>query len=592
MNDLLKIENAVAAIRVSSIKQGLQGDSPEAQKEQIEQFAKVHNINVRKFFIFMESASREEQPVQEAIDYCKNPKNDIQLFVIKSIDRFTRGGSYLYDHLKMQLTQYGVQLVDIYGIIGTRQVNTLEHLGVEYDWSVYSPTKKAEILEAERAKDEMRDIMSRMIGAEIRYVRMGYRVRRAPFGYMNEKAETPHGRRVILVPDPNEAQWVLKMFDLRIRGTLSDVEIVDELNKLGFKSRKQLIRNPKDRSQVLGQRGGNELTLKQFLRHVSNPIYAGVNIEKWTDNKPVKSMFDGLVSIETFNKANRGKIILTEEVGEMNLYKERPADWRLKKMVKNPDYPFKRYVLCSVCKHPLLGSASRGKMGKHYPAYHCNKKGHHFRIPSGDFEITVHDFVKNLKITPEGVQIFKLKVMEQWDKTQESSRRDVEGLENKIKELTNQKTTIGNSLVYLTSETAIKMMESKLNDIIIQLKKLEKTKAEKADNEFNMEIVSEIVGYYLEHLEELILGSRNPLKRAAYFGLVFEEAPTYQELISGTPQLAPHIELIRALNDPNNQLVDIQSVGWNTLYEYLTRVYHTFEQLNLKPSFNYLPLGT
>ena len=28
-----RIENAVAAIRVSSVKQGTQGDSPEAQKE-------------------------------------------------------------------------------------------------------------------------------------------------------------------------------------------------------------------------------------------------------------------------------------------------------------------------------------------------------------------------------------------------------------------------------------------------------------------------------------------------------------------------------------------------------------------------------
>jgi len=69
----------------------------------------------------------------------------------------------------MQLDNSHVQLVDIYGIIGTQQVNTLEHLGVSFKWSVYSPTKKSEMLEAERAKDEMRDIMSRMIGAEIRY---------------------------------------------------------------------------------------------------------------------------------------------------------------------------------------------------------------------------------------------------------------------------------------------------------------------------------------------------------------------------------------------------------------------------------------
>ena len=95
MNNEPKIENAVAAIRVSSVRQVVQGDSPEAQKEQIEQFALSHHLHVKKFFIFLESASKEEQPVQEAIDYCKNPKNDIQVFVIKSIDRFTRGGRFL-----------------------------------------------------------------------------------------------------------------------------------------------------------------------------------------------------------------------------------------------------------------------------------------------------------------------------------------------------------------------------------------------------------------------------------------------------------------------------------------------------------------
>ena len=122
MRDQSKIENAVAAIRVSSTKQGTDGDSPEAQKEQLERFAQTHNITIKKFFVFMESASKEQQPMQEAIDYCKSPKNGIDLFIIKSIDRFTRGGSYSYDHLKMQLEKYDVRLIDIYGISGQNKV--------------------------------------------------------------------------------------------------------------------------------------------------------------------------------------------------------------------------------------------------------------------------------------------------------------------------------------------------------------------------------------------------------------------------------------------------------------------------------------
>ena len=92
-------QNAVAAIRVSTTKQGTDGDSPEAQKEQIQRFAESRGITIKEYFVFLESAGKELQPMQQVVNYCKNPKNNIQLFIIKSIDRFTRGGSYEYDHL-------------------------------------------------------------------------------------------------------------------------------------------------------------------------------------------------------------------------------------------------------------------------------------------------------------------------------------------------------------------------------------------------------------------------------------------------------------------------------------------------------------
>lgn len=51
------------------------------------------------------------------------------------------------------------------------------------------------------------------------------------------------------------------------------------------------------------------------------------------------------------------------------------------------------------------------------------------------------------------------------------------------------------------------------------------------------------IGYFLEHIEDLLLGSPDPLKRAAYFGILFKQAPTYNDLLFGTPQLEPCIEL-------------------------------------------------
>ncbi len=538
-------ENAVAAIRISSLKQGLQGDSPEAQKEQIERYASTRNIKVKKFFIFMESASKEEQPVQEAIDYCKNPKNNIQLFIIKSIDRFTRGGSYLYDHLKMQLESQGVRLIDIYGIIGNKDVNTLEHLDVTYKWSVYSPTKKAEILEAERAKDEMRDIMTRMIGAEIRYVRMGYRVRQAPFGYINEKVETEHGKRVILKPHPEESVWIKKMFELRCLGTLSDEEIVEQINKLGFRSRKSYMRNPNDRTKVIGERGSKPLVIKQFWRFIKNPIYAGANLEKWTQGEVVRSRFDGLISIDVYNTANRGKLTLVENDKEVHLLKKELPEWQTKKLINNPRFPYKRVIMCPHCNKPLFGSASRGKLGKYYPAYHCNKRGHYFRVPTQELEETVETFVKGLNITPEYISDLKKYVIEQWNIKVASKQEDASIIDKKIHELQMSAQVAADKIKYLSSEVAIKYMEADMVKAESEIQKLEHEKLNQktTENSINMPSVMKHIGWFLEHLEEVLIDTANPLKRAAFFGLIFDTMPTYAELTSGTPKLAPYLGL-------------------------------------------------
>lgn len=491
-----------------------------------------------------------KQPVQEAIDYCKEPKNDIQLFVIKSIDRFTRGGSYLYDHLKMQLVKYGVKLVDIYGIIGSQEVNTLEHLNIKYDWSVYNPTKKTEILEAERAKDEMRDIMTRMIGAEIRYVRMGYRVRQPPFGYVNEKVETPHGKRVILKPHPKESKWIIRIFDLRAESNLSDQEIVDKLNKAGFKTKKRYRRDPKDRTKIVGQLGELPLSLKALWKYIRNPIYAGINIEKWTKGKPVKGKFKGLVSVETFNKANKGRVVISEENGKIKFWKKKPPNHLLYKSVRNPRFPYKRYVMCPICEKPLYGSASRGKLGKYYPAYHCSKQGHYFRVPKKEFEDTIASFVSNLNIKPKYVRDLKKYVINLWQEKMESSRKDNKQIDQKIEELKSLAKITADKIKYLNSETAIKYIEEELVNIEKEIKNLQASKIDNKEKDVNMERVMEFVGYFLEHLEELILGGSNPLKRAGYFGLIFDKLPTYEELVSGTPKLAPFIKLKEGFNTP------------------------------------------
>ena len=535
MANQILVKNAVGAIRVSTLKQGINGDSPEDQKNQIDQYAAARGIRITKYFLFLESASKELQPMQEVVNYCKDPKNDAQQVIIKSIDRFTRGGSEFYNMLKNQLDDCDVALVDIYGIIGSQRINTLEHLGVKYKWSEYSPTKKAELLEAERAKDEVRDIQTRMIGAQIRYARMGYWVRRALHGFNNVHIETRDGKRCILEPNEKEAPLVIKMFELRARNTMDDIEIVKELNKLGFRTRERVIRDKADRTKIIQVIGGEPLMLKQLWRMIENPVYAGVNPEKWTQDKPVKCQFNGLVSYELFNAANRGKLVISEDDEGVHIYRRKPPEYLVHKGVKNSEYPFKRIIMCSGCRKPLYGSASKGKL-KYYPVYHCNR-GHHFRKQRQAFHDTMEGFVKCIKISDDYIEALQALVDKAFEKQLYDKHQDAVTIDLRITLLRSQMKQAVDKIKYLTSETAIKYMEEDIVKLENEVTELlaERDKTEPQQPTISIEKSKAYVSYYLAHLEELLLHYGNPILQAKYFGVIFNNPPTYDDIVLGTP---------------------------------------------------------
>lgn len=525
---------AVAAIRVSTLKQGMDGDSPEAQREQIERFAISRNYRVKKIFLFLESASKEQQPMQEAIDYCKKRGNKVEIFIVKSIDRFTRGGSHSYSSLKLQLEKCNVRLVDIYGVIGQHQVNTLEHLGFSYDWSVYDPTKNSEILEAERAKDEKRDIMSRMIGAQIRYSQLGYWMRRPPYGYKSEYVETRNGKRPILVPHPKEAPYIVKMFELRARGSMTDLQIVDELNTLGYRTRTQVKRSKINRYKVIGRTGGNKLSIKVLQRTVRSPIYAGVNVEKWTDGQPVKCKFKGLVTIDRFNKANRLKVTIHENEDGVQ-FSDTRTHYRpsasSEKHLRSSEYPYRRVVMCPVCEKALFGSASRGKGGKYYPAYHCYRGEHSFRVPKAAFNETIMNFANSIQITLKCFDQILAAVTAEWKKRFIEIQNSEAILDIRTRELNEEVKMIMESLRHLRSDVMVSYSEQELLDIDKEETRILKEKQKLAGQLPDLDSTIKYTKIALKDIGRLLYNGHTTHSKAACFSLIFNELPTYQELI-------------------------------------------------------------
>lgn len=98
--------------------------------------------------------------------------------------------------------------------------------------------------------------------------------------------------------------------------------------------------------------GGRQIDVKMIDRIAHSLIYAGVIKGKWTNDKPVKAQFDGIVSTELFNRANHGKLsIEIDSNKEVTLHHKQPPEWQLVKQSINPDFPFKKVVSCPDCRN-------------------------------------------------------------------------------------------------------------------------------------------------------------------------------------------------------------------------------------------------
>lgn len=209
------MKKAIILARASSAKQVEKGDTIEDQIFQCEDYISKQSWEKIKVFPLVESGFKVERKYfEEVIEYCKNPKNKIDYVVFKNISRFTRGGDTAYLQLKEDLGNVGIQLRDIYGTI-KEKVNTMAIYGYSYKWSEYYPSQPNETYEANKAKDNMREILTQMIGAEINYVRKGYWNGVPPFGYRNLKTDTADdGKRTILIEDEQEGKFIKKIFEL------------------------------------------------------------------------------------------------------------------------------------------------------------------------------------------------------------------------------------------------------------------------------------------------------------------------------------------------------------------------------------------
>ena len=553
-------KEAIYICRVSTTKQAQEGESLDTQAEICIKIARERlGVDIARGWKYAYSGAKEENKViDEMYDYVQQNRGKIKYLVFRDIDRLTRCGSSKYSEIKEKLSSFGVQMVDSVGLIQP-VANSMEHYDLLYSWSKYSPSDMTENIKADSAKEDRRNILTRLIGSEVKLARQGYQIGPANEGYINKKILVGNKKKTIQIPDPEKSEFFIKMFEMRASGQYSDTEIVNEINALGFKTN-AMKKWDKGHTEVLGKRGGKPLLVKTLQRYIQRPIYCGIICRNWTYYKPVKAQFDGLVSIDVFNKANRGKVFV-EDLGDNQykiLYNQKITKEKRSVKKYNSNFPYKNVILCDECGKPFMASSPRGKSGKYFPTYHCGgkKRGHsYFGIPKSDFEENLEQTIKQFKVSKLFNTGFDIVLKDVWRQKNKETIDTDKLIDNNIQELKAKQNKLVDALIDAEGSNIKKTLEGRINAIDNEIKLAESKRQKMKTTESDIERFNDYSNYLLEHLEELLLDKENLRRQEALFGLVFEKLPSYQEILARTPKLSLILETKEIPHNEKSPLV-------------------------------------
>ncbi len=555
------LKYCVIDCRVSD-QQQLKGGSLDDQEQIGRQLADRSGWVVLKVFRKPHSATTlVRDDIDEILAWIKASKIPVHFYIVKSIDRFTRVGFAEYEHLKKEFAKLGVSIVDSYGIIQEKQ-NTLGHLeDISYSWSEHYPSEVGEMFAAHHAKQEVRDILTRLVGAEIRLRREGYAVRRAPDGMENVKVLVGNRKKVIRVSG-TRAHYFQKMFEWRADG-VDDQEIVDRLNAMGFRTQEthHWDRSDQEHPRVVGKRGGNPVTVKQLQRYIQQTEYAGVIYEKWTKNNPVRAQYEGLVSVDLYNRANKGKKYIKEnDDGTIEILFDYSPWSKMKRLRDNPDYPWK-CVVCPFCRLEMLGSSSRGKSGKTYGAYHCGglssgKRSHQFyRIPRDDFDQKVCTYLDALKFQDGFLAGLELHLIDQYRSREKEILLQSSAISRNVSDLKAELAKKVAAFEDAKSEVMRRTLEADVEGLDQEIKQAEAVRGKVEITEKSIRAFRQYAKKVMEHPAEILTNAGNLYNRRLLMSLFFEVTPTYDEICNGTPKLDSLFKLSEDFKRNNGHFV-------------------------------------
>ncbi|WP_354595873.1 recombinase family protein [Riemerella anatipestifer] len=384
-----KYRHAVGYLRISSDSQK-DNTSIENQKDSIKYFCMQRGIYIEKFFVETYTGTKLNRPqFDKAIKYLKENKGNIDLFLTKKADRFTRGqrvGLTAFDEIKNLGVE--VNFVDEWiEDINSPQGQMLMQL--KFSFAEY---ERAVIYERTRA-EEIKALLS---GRYTKTPPLGYSRGVLPIGNIHA------GKKGIFPND--KAPLVKELFEDYATNLYTQEALVKKYKLKGLKLSKSSV------SVIL-----------------DNILYTGIidlKKHKIAPYNQIEGCHEPIISAELFNKVQMLKNGRNRAIKEIR--------------TQNPDFPLNRFLYCSCCGSPMRGSTgnngSKKKVTRYYSYYRCaNNCGEKYKPEE------IHPIFLNAlqmaKPSEEVVELFRMMLIDDYEKNMSEHTTLLSAIESKIKTL-------------------------------------------------------------------------------------------------------------------------------------------------------------
>lgn len=371
--------------RVSSAEQASSGLSLDMQREQCE----LKAIKGGYTFVYFEDAGKtgsntNRKGLRAMLKYVREHKNEVAYVVVWKLDRLSRCLEDFFAEILKPIKRYGCTIASI--------MENFEDI---------RKVKKVLIgVYIGQAEDELDNIKDRTSSVLRNRAEKGYKLGKAPVGYLNSRDEHGHG---IIIPDETKRHHIVRCFELYATGLFSYERISNELAKYGFVDSK-----------------GKPYTIKRIQDIIKSPVYVG----KVTHGDDIfNGVHEPIISDELF--------------------------YRVQLMLKGSDikspkgmvYNYSNLIKCAKCGYSMVGITKKGAHNSGtYIYYHCSNYSKAHKKEKNINEVLIdeamQEVIESFDITEKEIKVIKKEIFNAIDDLKKYEHKSANELKKEYDKLT------------------------------------------------------------------------------------------------------------------------------------------------------------